>query len=236
MCYAKAIPPRSYCREPPSAIDDQLFLCPATFRSQVITCFQKSQQWQHAITVLQSLQHPDDFNYGGVAHACVKSSSWVAALTLTVGMKHRALETNTVLRNTLTDGLAQASGWERPLDHVMAMRHDGISYNQKSFGSAFTSSWEQVFQMLSLARRQHLRTDMITSGAALHVLKAAMPPASSWQRSLDFLHCMGGDGMSPNQVCMTSASASCKDWQHALALQRWSASCSLKPARRLNMG
>ena len=199
------------------------------FLLQVLASYQKSQQWQHALNVLRFLQNADAINYGAALHACTKSSSWMAASTLVVGMKQLTMEANTILANTLIDGLARLSFWEQPMEQLMAMRHQNLRYNRASFGPAFSafsssspsssssspsSSWQHVLAMLGLARRLRLQPDVVTSGAALHALKNL----ASWRTPLDFLHCMTTAATLPNTVCLTSAAGSCQDWQNALAL------------------
>ncbi|CAE7314086.1 EMB2654 [Symbiodinium natans] len=196
---------------------------------KVLASYQKSQQWQHALNVLRFLQNADAINYGAALHACTKSSSWMAASTLVVGMKQLTMEANTILANTLIDGLARLSFWEQPMEQLMAMRHQNLRYNRASFGPAFSafsssspsssssspsSSWQHVLAMLGLARRLRLQPDVVTSGAALHALKNL----ASWRTPLDFLHCMTTAATLPNTVCLTSAAGSCQDWQNALAL------------------
>ena len=176
--------------------------------------------------VLRFLQCADNINFGAALDACVKASTWRAASSLIVGLSQRSLQTTTVLENTLIDGLAQLSGWERPLDRLMAMRRQGISYNYASLGAALASSWKQALTTLNFARCLHLRPDVITSGAALKVLGGS---AGNWENSLNFLFDMRLGGANPNKVCVTSATASCEHWQQALSLRRWSVSCLAQP-------
>ena len=185
---------------------------------QVLASFQKSQQWQHAIHVLRSLQCADSINYGAVLNACARCSRWVAASALALNLKQLGLEANAILQNTLIDSFAPLSAWERPLEKLMAMRQQGIRYNRASFGSAFAgSSWQQVMAMLRLATGLDLRPDVITLGSALNSL------SESWTMCLRFLLRMRSSASRPNNVCLTSAMGSCENWQRALAISRLSA-------------
>eukprot|EP00439_Symbiodinium_sp_Y106_P079957 s740_g18.t1 len=179
---------------------------------QVLASFQMSQQWQHAVHVLRSFQCADSINYGAVLNACARSRRWVVASALALNLKGLGLEVNAILENTLIDSFAPLS-WERPLEKLMAMRQQGVSYNRASFGSAFSgSSWQNVMAMLRVATGLDLRPDVITLGSALRSL------SERWRTCLDFLLRMRSAASRPNKVCLTSATGSFENWQHALSL------------------
>ncbi|CAE7530909.1 unnamed protein product [Symbiodinium sp. CCMP2592] len=186
-----------------------------TEAQQVLASFQMSQQWQHAIHVLRSFQCADSINYGAVLNACARSRRWVAASALALNLKQVGLEVNAVVENTVIDSFAPLS-WERPLEKLMAMRQQGISYNRASFGSAFSgSSWQKVMAMLRVATGLDLQPDVITLGSALRSF------SERWRTCLDFLLRMRTATSRPNKVCLTSATGSagsCENWQHALSI------------------
>lgn len=148
--------------------------------------------WRRSIQIFSGQLRHDIISYT----ACLTSTQWLMALSLSQQMSARHLKWNLVARNALLSRMA----WLRATS-LLPQKPDDVSFNTVISCAAEAAEWMEAIDLGRIMASQAVEADEITSGA----LATACDRAFLWPNGLRLV----------NVVCYASAMSLCK------RLERW---------------
>ncbi|CAE8581128.1 unnamed protein product, partial [Polarella glacialis] len=186
----------------------------------------RSQQWQHAAGVLQSLGQQgvraNAFHYGACIHACEKANVWMSALGLFRAMFLAKTEASIVNFNSAISACEKVGRWPAALDllqqaSVSGVKRDTISYNSAISACEKAGRWLVAVDLLLGMTLVRVARNHITYNAAI----SACEKSRQGEFALYLLKSMTEVGLEADTISYNaaiSASEKAGHWSTALDL------------------
>ncbi|KAL7541143.1 hypothetical protein ACHAXR_012084 [Thalassiosira sp. AJA248-18] len=214
-----------------------------TYNSLLKVCSSdKVPRWKEALGLLSQCQrepgvNPDLITFTTTMKACARGRQAGKAMELFRVAKDTGMKLDVYCYTTAMDACAKGKRWKQALNLLDEMKGRGIAPNEVTYGVAVAAcgnggQWERAVELLDQMREMDLKINTITYNSAIAALSKAARTESKqhtgdadtdvlWQKTLDIVECMKGEGVRRDSFTFSSAISTCGTtgrWQEAVDL------------------